>query len=634
MSTVRISNPLKEFPVVVPAGPGRVGQKHPWWLLAASIAVILATTFIASRIQNSGGEVRVTSIILPAQNGQWVAADLFRPLSATKETPAPLVVVVPGFQRSKETHANVAIELARRGIVVINIDPCAQGSSSSSLDRRSATNEGYGMFAVVDYIANTDILNYVDKSRIGVTGHSAGGNAALRAAAHFGREARQKKTASKIQAAYVSGFVLTMTDKVLRDVDSNLGMSYALYDEGAYRNELKDGDMRRAPEALRFVNSGMKTGPAFKELEMGVFYGEPRMRTLRVVHNENLLHPFQPYSAKETAHQIAFFEKVFGLQDMRHPDDQTWYWKEMLLLAALAAALISLVPMGQLLLAFVEYFHPLVHPVPAAAPCPVGRSKVVFWVLLVTGAMIACFSYIPMTELSQKLFIESSGRVATWFFPQRMNNGVMLWALFNGMVGFGLFFLGRKLNGSRHGLPSFAGAASTVRELWRSFLLAGVLFWSFYLLLFVVYSLFHVDYRFLFLGVRLFQPDLLLLLPMYAPAFFLFFLSNSLRVNAAIAYEGQSEWRTMLLAGFANSLGLVFILGLQYFTFLTTGTVHWTEGWLYINLLFGVVPMMFILPYFHRYFYLMTGRIYLGPMVTCLVFVMILLSNTVCYFPL
>ena len=90
----------------------------------------------------------------------------------------------------------------------------------------------------------------------------------------------------------------------------------------------------------------------------------------------------------------------------------------------------------------------------------------------------------------------------------------------------------------------------------------------------------------------------------------------------------------MLLAGFANSLGLVFILGLQYFTFLTTGTVHWTEGWLYINLLFGVVPMMFILPYFHRYFYLMTGRIYLGPMVTCLVFVMILLSNTVCYFPL
>ena len=38
--------------------------------------------------------------------------------------------------------------------------------------------------------------------------------------------------------------------------------------------------------------------------------------------------------------------------------------------------------------------------------------------------------------------------------------------------------------------------------------------------------------------------------------------------------------------------------------------------------------------YFNRYFFRMTGRIYLGPMVTCLVFVMILISNTVIYLPL
>jgi hypothetical protein len=30
----------------------------------------------------------------------------------------------------------------------------------------------------------------------------------------------------------------------------------------------------------------------------------------------------------------------------------------------------------------------------------------------------------------------------------------------------------------------------------------------------------------------------------------------------------------------------------------------------------------------------MTGRTYLGPLTTCLIFVMILLSNTVCYLPL
>ena len=90
----------------------------------------------------------------------------------------------------------------------------------------------------------------------------------------------------------------------------------------------------------------------------------------------------------------------------------------------------------------------------------------------------------------------------------------------------------------------------------------------------------------------------------------------------------------MLLAGIANTLGLVMILIIQYVTFALTGTVYWTDGWLYVNLLFGVVPIMFILPYYNRYFFRMTGRIYLGPMVTCLIFVMILLSNTVCYIPL
>jgi hypothetical protein len=88
------------------------------------------------------------------------------------------------------------------------------------------------------------------------------------------------------------------------------------------------------------------------------------------------------------------------------------------------------------------------------------------------------------------------------------------------------------------------------------------------------------------------------------------------------------------VAGLANSAGLLLIVVVQYVTFAVTGTVYWTEGWLYVNLLFAVVPMMFVLPYFNRYFFLLTGRIYLGAITTCLVFAMILLTNTVCYLPL
>ena len=57
-------------------------------------------------------------------------------------------------------------------------------------------------------------------------------------------------------------------------------------------------------------------------------------------------------------------------------------------------------------------------------------------------------------------------------------------------------------------------------------------------------------------------------------------------------------------------------------------------GALTYTTLFAVVPMMFVLPYFNRYFFRMTGSIYLGPMITCLIFVMILITNTVIYLPL
>jgi hypothetical protein len=314
--------------------------------------------------------------------------------------------------------------------------------------------------------------------------------------------------------------------------------------------------------------------------------------------------------------------------------DQVWYWKELLGLIALSAALAGLVPLAQLLLRL-PVFQALVHPVPPALPAPRGRGRLLFWGVFALGAAIACVTYIPLSELSQRLFVAASNREPTWFFPQRMNNAVVLWAFLNGLVGFLLFFGGYRLHGKQHGVRSeMWGARVGAAELARTCALAAVLFLAFYGLLFSIYAILHVDYRFLFMGVRVFQPGMLLLLGMYVPFFLPFFLSNSFRVNGSMRFEGEAEWKSLLLAGVANSAGLLLIVIVQYASMAMTGTVYWTEGWLYVNLLFAVVPMMFVLPYFNRYFFRLTGRIYLGPVTTCLIFVMILLSNTVCYLPL
>ena len=600
-------------------------------------ALLFVLAFLSFLVQSDFGNVNVKSHTLYSSNNQYVVYDLYKPSSASKENKAPFIVVVPGFQRSKEALSNIAIELSRRGNVVALIDPYAQGMSSSSLSRRAATTEGYGMFALIDTVSKGNLYDFVDTDKMASTGHSMGGNAAIRGANYFGREAIRENKKSKLHSVYVSGYVLTLTEKVLEDVRSNVGVSYALYDEGAFRNELQGwdaGNMKIAPEALRTVNSILDENQKLDVIELEKFYGEIDKNTARVIYNERLLHPFQPYNNIATANQLIYFDKVFNSDVKLDPYDQIWQWKELFTLLSMITSLIMLIPLTRFLLKL-NFFSELVKEVPKPLPVQNRKGKVVFWSIFIIGATVACLTFIPMVDIAKIIFQKASNRELTWFFPQRMNNSVMLWATFNGVFGAILFFGSYHLFGRKAGIKKDSwGIKITNIEIVKTFLLGLLVFLIYYGTLNVIHFIFHVDYRFWFMGVRIFQPQMLLVLAMYFPFFFVFFLSNSLRVNGAMRFENQPEWISRLVAGLANSSGLIMIIVIQYFVFLYTGSVFWTTNWLSVNLLFGIVPMMFFLPYFNRVFFEMTGRIYLGPVITCLIFIMILSTNTVVYLPI
>ena len=606
--------------------------------LLKCLFLIIFCSSSASIIQSSFGKVVVNSIKIETQKDQHLVFDLYKPDLASKDNKMPFVIVVPGFQRSKEALSNIAIELSRRGIVVALIDPYAQGLSSSSRSKRSATTEGYGMFALVEKAHSGNLFDFIDITKIATTGHSMGGNAAIRGANYFGKQAIKNSEPSKLHSVFVSGYVLTLVDNVLKDVKSNVGVSYALYDEGAFRNDLSGwdaSDMKIAPESKRVVNWGVHNGKKIiNEIELGKYYGSLKDRSLRVIHNERLIHPFQPYNNIATANQIEYFEKVFDLKTGIDSYNQIWQWKELMTLISMIVALIMIIPMSKVLLSL-NIFKSLVVDIPKPLPIQSKNSKIIFWIIFILGALIACFSYIPMVDAAKNIFPAAASRDLTWFFPQRMNNSVMLWAAFNGIIGLLLFFLSYNFFGKKHGVSKNSwGLKADWKYIIKTFFLAVLVFSLYYFLLFSIYYLFHVDYRFWFMGVRIFQPEMLLVLAMYAPLFFIFFFSNSLRVNGAMRIEGQAEWKSMLIAGMANSLGLFLIILIQYITFAKSGTVFWTTNWLSVNLLFAIVPMMFVLPYFNRYFFYMTGRVYLGPMVTTLIFIMILSTNTVVYLPI
>ena len=604
--------------------------------LIALASLIFLFSYLASLFLTSFGSVEVKSLRLDTQNGQYIIYDLYKPKTATKDSKAPFIAIIPGFQRSKEALSNIAIELSRRGYVIALIDPYAQGLSSASLSTRAATTEGYGMFALVEHI-HSGAFEFVDTNKIGATGHSMGGNAAIRGADFFGKQATEKNIKSKLDSVYVSGYVLTLRNNILRNSRSNMGVSYALYDEGAFRNELSGWDsanMKIAPESLRVVNNILSTDQQIEEVDLGKYYGSKENNTLRVIFNEPVLHPFQPYNFEATTNQLDYFEKVFGAPKYINSVNQIWHWKEIFTLINMVLALVMLIPLTKLLLSF-NFFSSISKNIPAPLNTPKGEGKIIFWSIFFISALIACVTFIPMVEVAKILFEDAANRKLTWFFPQRMNNPVMLWAAFNGALGIIIFYLSYKLFGKKNGVSSESwGLKINKNDFFKTIILAFVIFSTFYIFLYINYYLFHVDYRFWFMGVRIFQPEMLIVLMMYFPLFFIFFFSNSLRVNGAMRFKDQPEWLSMLIAGFANSLGLMLIIIIQYFAFFKTGTVFWTTNWLSVNLLFGIVPMMFILPYFNRIFFNMTGRVYLGPLITCLIFIMILSTNTVVYLPI
>lgn len=241
-----------------------------------------------------------------------------------------------------------------------------------------------------------------------------------------------------------------------------------------------------------------------------------------------------------------------------------------------------------------------------------------------------------------------------------MINAILLWAAINGTIGLVIFF-GTTLIENAYEKYSAKSKGTTPYYDWDKFkmikiggdnwlgvivnvlkaiLLAFIMFAVFYLLVHLSYWTFHQDFRFMLISAAPLNARMFVTALEYMPIIFIFYISNSIRVNCSIGREGWSEWKVMLVGGLANSLGLAFILLINYICYFTTGTPfygYWgsgTEVWLFVNMVFGLVVMMFILPIFNRIFYKMTGNVWTGAIACCMIFIMMTISASVSYIPM
>ena len=158
-------------------------------MLGIALALILVSSFFGSMIQSRGWSIEVTDLRDEENEGQYydvktgLAVDgvmvegevksgiLYRPKSATMSNKLPAVVLTHGYLNNREHQLPNAVELARRGFVVLTIDREGHGNYENENDTAAMMNTN-GLYQAAKYVYN---LPYVDTSKIGITGHSMGG---------------------------------------------------------------------------------------------------------------------------------------------------------------------------------------------------------------------------------------------------------------------------------------------------------------------------------------------------------------------------------------------------------------------------------------------------------------------------
>ena len=698
-------------------GPKKWYKKASFIVAVVSLAAIIVTSVTGYLFETSFGSVSVTDRTLTkADTDQYnrnqplngasftiddptvsVSYTVYKPNNASATNMLPAVFVVPGFTRTKATMSQYAIELSRRGAVVFVIDPGSQGATTYGgydydvesgeyvLDADgNKTQNSYsvarsGMGYLMQYVYNNiDEFDYIDRDRIGLVGHSAGGGDSTKLAADF---AGSSYNESIVKALYISGYIKTSAANVYNNLRCNAALSYAKYDEGAFRYQ--DENQSYEIIALRFINEvNSKTKSANGIYETFIEdqdYGSIEKGTYRIIHHEDINHCFEMYDGASITNTTSFFRRTMSLSASIEDSSQVWFGKELsngISLVAAFAFIISLlyvivdnIPFMKSLAAAGEkriasekqlragYTSDLYErSVSSAAKTEKSFAKrLLFWLPTILTAIIACLDYIPLARLSMDLFPEAAGNVYTYYFPARMMNAVFLWAVVNGAVGLVVWALTTlcenlyytiysKITGkpNRTSWDKFKGLAVKPLDLLKSLGLTILLFFVFFGLLQVVYMITHQDWRFMLISASPLQWRFVVTWAIYLAGFYVFYLSNSIRVNLAVAREGFKEWQVLLVGGLANSLGLVFILIINYFVYFKTGTVYYgffsaadsSEMWLYVNMVFGLIPMMFILPVFNRLIYKKTGNVYSGALLCCMIFIMMSLSASISFVPM
>jgi uncharacterized protein len=598
-------------------------KRSIFWLVGLLLVVIFAVV-MAYQVRSDFGKTEVTYIKIPDPSGGFVPARLYRPTYATAENKLPAVLVLHGGNNDKDTAAPIAIELSRRGFVVLAADMGGHGDNSGGWDLAAmmAGQTLIGADVAYDYLA---ALPYVDTSRLGVTGHSLGGMMAT--AIGYTRP----DVFAVVPQESCSSTDLTLVHNYL--------CVYAAWES--------------APEIGR--NDALFLTPAFYEqygftqpIEANNVYGDFADGTAFMIAVNPSTHPGMPSSNQMVTTVVDWMRRSLkdGVVDANWiPAVQhIFIWYDIFMGLALLAALGSVIPLTNLLLK-IPFFASVAQPMPQKY---VAKPRK-WWQFALLNAFIAGITYPFLTLFG------FFGNLGMWFlqtFPflkLLIPNGLMVWLLGNAIIFAVLFAIWYRSNRKANLVNMYDLGVSFDEQktkldwkiLGKTLLLAVSLFLWLYILVSLSVSLFGIEFRMEYPALKPFPTAarfgqfFIYLLPVL-----IFMLLNNgvFLFGQARQPEYGTESKTQVIWWlkniFASLTFLVALLALQNIPIMVLNTNYGFDlvgltaltapigsqaDWMMGIVLWFLIPLFSVLMFHLTWFFRKTGRIYLGATFVALV---------------
>ena len=561
----------------------------PTKILAITFVILLLISVLTAAVNTVGFTVKIRRVNQIMDNGANYSALAYIPKSVNNQNPAPGVILVHGNSTNAIQQSSHAIELARRGYVVISMDIAGRGQSELGEGLVDAELTP-SLIVWINYMLDSPI---VDSDQIIFSSHSMGG--------------------------MLCGMAIKMMPGVIDTWVNNGTMLWADFEE--YNLGLFGGayEFRTGNDVKEAFGPFIGMDPA--DVEYGKIY---EVEGLKFQCNaSNRIHSAVYWNSDSVQQLCDFLHETNPTGTYIPGSNQIWWIHSalgMLGMAAIIAFMLALVNA----LANTEFFSIVRQPLPRAFEF----SKGGFAISAVIAVLVVFLGYGPFTQLYKFLLPSTST-----MFPTVLANGMVTFvlavAVISLILGIPFFARTKKQNAvlAEYGVTTAGNSRLSWTLIWKSGLIALISVFVVYLWLKIMEDLSGADFVCGCMGLQSITPLRLRIAIPYIVLYFISFLVSGFvhNVERRLPSTGNKT-KDDCIAFFVNvaigTLGMLLYVVVTLVYDKTTLGANNTIGFMNVGLhtifAYGLIWFMAVTSAVSTVCYRITGSIWTGAFVNAL----------------